>query len=69
MKNFWLIFYYGIARFLPAYPIPGYKLGYQVRRLCCKHLFKKCGTQVLIKRNAYIGGGRESLLGTTLKLE
>lgn len=56
-------FYYMFARFLPKYPIPGYKLAYKVRYFCCKHIFEFIGKDVLIKRNAYFGNGRQIRIG------
>lgn len=55
--------YYGFARFLPAYPIPGYQLAYSIRRSICKKLFLKMGGGTLIKRNAYFGDGHGILIG------
>lgn len=52
-----------MARFLPKYPIPGYKLAYKVRYACCKHIFLYCGINVLIKRNAYFGDGAKVQIG------
>ena len=63
MKKIWLMLYYGFARFLSAYPIPGYQLAYSIRRSICKKLFLKMGGGTLIKRNAYFGDGHGILIG------
>ena len=46
-----------MGRFLPKYPIPGYKFAYRFRYFLCKHIFESIGKNVLIKRNAYFGDG------------
>ena len=63
-----LAFYYMIARFLPKYPLPGYKLGYKLRYVCCKHIFAEIGRNVLIKRNAYFGDGSKLKIGNNSQI-
>lgn len=58
-----LDFYYLAARFLPKYPIPGYKIAYKIRYRCCKHIFEEIGRNVLIKRNVYFGDGSKVKIG------
>lgn len=41
--------YYLIGRFLPKYPIPGYKFAYRFRHFLCKHIFESIGKNVLLK--------------------
>lgn len=57
------IAYYLIGRFLPKYPIPGYKFAYKFRYFLCKHIFESIGENVLIKRNAYFGDGSKIRIG------
>ena len=66
LRNIWggyLLGYYMVARFLPKYPIPGYKIGYKLRYFFCSHIFQSCGKNVLIKRNAYFGDGSKIRIG------
>lgn len=44
-----LAMYYLFFRKLPYQPIPGYK----IRSWCARKLFKKCGTNIVIKNMAY----------------
>lgn len=37
--------------------MPGWRLGYTLRRFLVKHIFKHCGRDVIIKNNAYFGSG------------
>ena len=54
MKLFWLILYYGFARHLPgSYSRVGGNLSLKLRRLCCKHLFKRMGKNVNIEHGAW----------------
>lgn len=57
------VLYYMIGRFLPKYPIPGYKMAYKIRYFLCKHIFAEIGENVLIKRNAYFGDGAKIRIG------
>ena len=51
-----LLFYYGIARWLPQ---TGrcFNIGGKSRRLLCKHIFLKCGKNVNIEKGACFGSG------------
>ena len=60
--------YYLIGRFLPKYPIPGYKLAYRFRYFLCKHIFESIGKNVLIKRNAYFGDGSKIRIGNNSQI-
>ena len=57
------IIYYLVARWLPKYPMPGYRLAYKIRYEVCKHIFEEIGKDVLIKRNAYFGNGAHIKIG------
>ena len=50
---FYLCIYYGFARHLPSRRFGGKEL----RRWCCKHIFKHCGENVNIERGAHFGTG------------
>jgi maltose O-acetyltransferase len=67
LKSFWrmscLVLYYSVVRWLPSQPIPGYKLAYVARRAVIRSISKRCGRNVLIKRNAYFGDGAELEIG------
>lgn len=57
MRMLALFFYYGLARYLPTQPVPGWRLGYAFRRVLVKHIFKRCGHDVIVKNGAYFGSG------------
>jgi maltose O-acetyltransferase len=62
-RLFLLIMYYGLARFLPA---SNNRLGWpfrKIRRILCKSLFKKSGSNINIERGAYFGAGSELEIG------
>ena len=56
-------FYYLIARHFPTPPVPGYKIGYQLRAYLARSIFEQCGNDVRIKRNAYFGTGEGVRIG------
>ena len=59
MRTFWLIVYYGFARYLPKSTMP--VLGKLVQRLryrCAKHLFAECKGFVNLENGAYFGNGK-----------
>jgi len=63
-KFFFLILYYGFARYLPvSYKPYGGKLGKKVRYFCCKHIFDKCGRDVNIEHGVDFEGGRGLEIG------
>jgi len=57
-RKFFLIFYYGIAYYLPdSYtPIVG-KISNKIRVYCVKNIFKSCGRIRTINRRVFFGGG------------
>ena len=55
-----LALYYGFARWLPSY---GFLSGKGIRRFLCKRIFRYCGKEVNIERNAYFGSGKNIELG------
>lgn len=59
MRKFWLIVYYGFARYLPKSnrPVLG-RFAQWLRYHCAKHLFKECKGYVNLEQGAYIGNGK-----------
>ncbi len=68
MKIFFLIIYYGIARFLPMKPIPGYKIFYKIRFFLVRKILKKCGEEVIVKNRCYFGDGSKLQVGNYSQL-
>lgn len=63
-----LAFYYGFARYLPTQPLPGWRLGYFLRRRLVRHLFETCGEGVIVKQGAYFGNGRGLRVGARAQI-
>lgn len=63
-RYFFLSIYYGLARYLPSRDskIGGW-IGWYMRNLCARHLFKYCSPTANIERMAYFGGGRDIEIG------
>ena len=57
LRNIFLFFYYGFAKYLPTQPAPGWQIAYAIRRFLVKYIFDKCGKNVIVKKNAYFGKG------------
>lgn len=68
MRSLILFFYYGIAKFIPMQPVPGYRVGYFIRRYLVRHLFASCGYAVVIKNNCYFGNGSRLSIGDRSQL-
>lgn len=70
-----LALYYGGAQYFPTQPVPGWRLGYSIRRWLLGHIVEQCGTGVIVKGRAYFGTGRHlhvgdrSQLGQNLRAE
>lgn len=64
IRYIFLALYYGFARWLPGsyLPIVG-KISNNIRILCVKHIFKKCGQISTIDRGAYFGNGKDIEIG------
>lgn len=60
-----LAIYYGFAKYLPVSHSfwGGVIYSKSIRYGLCKHIFKKCGSNVNIERNASFGSGREIVIG------
>ena len=60
----YLSLYYGFAQFLPSSFAPlGGRISKSIRYHICKHLFRKCGSNVNIERKANFGSGRNLEIG------
>ena len=46
-----LFVYYSIAIRFPTQPMPGYKMGYILRRFLVKRIASDCGKKILVKQN------------------
>ena len=57
LKPIALLFYYLVAKRFPTQPVPGYRIGYSLRRFLVKYIFEECGSNVIVKQNAYFGKG------------
>lgn len=62
-KTSCLLAYYLLARYLPTQPVPGWRLGYALRRYLVRRIFKRCGKDVIIKHKAYFGTGEHIEIG------
>lgn len=63
-KVWYLLLYYGIARYFPPsnFFFIG-RIGGSLRRFCAQHLFKHCGKHVNIEYMAYFGSGKDIEIG------
>lgn len=62
-KSIALLIYYLIAKRLPTQPVPGWRIGYYIRRKLVKRIFASCGRNVIIKQHAYFGTGTGIRIG------
>lgn len=49
-------------------PMPGYKIGYMLRRWCVKYLLHNCGKKVIVKDHCYFGNGARLAVGDRSQL-
>lgn len=72
MKRFWkalsLAVYYALATHLPTQPMPGYQLGYFLRRILIRQIAEQCGDGVVVKQHCYIGSGTGLRIGHRTQL-
>jgi maltose O-acetyltransferase len=65
IRQWWYIFYYGFALYLPAsfrfQPLG--RLGKKLRAMACRRLFRSCGREVNIEHGAYFDSGWELEIG------
>ena len=64
MKFLFLLFYYGVCRYLPCsdFPFVG-NVCKRLRYVCVKHIFKECGKNVNVERMAFFGKGSGICIG------
>lgn len=43
--------------------MPGWQVGYSVRRISVKYIFNECGRNIIVKKNAYFGKGTGISIG------
>ena len=60
--------YYSIAIRFPTQPVPGWWLGYALRRFLLKRIAESCGEGVHVKHGCYIGLGRKLRVGNGAQL-
>ena len=63
IKPIALALYYLLAKRFPTQPVPGYKTGYRFRRFLVRFIFEECGSNVIVKQNAYFGKGNGIKIG------
>lgn len=68
MRKIFLLLYYIVLQRIPMQPMPGYKLGYALRRWCARHLLRHCGRGVIVKDHSYFGNGLRLSVGDRSQL-
>jgi maltose O-acetyltransferase len=68
MRMFYLLVYYILARRFPTQPVPGWRLGYSIRRGLVRRIFAECGEEVIVKQNCYFGNGASLRVGDRAQL-
>lgn len=71
MKSLYLFLYYdyAILQFIPMQPMPGYKIGYALRRRCVKRILgNRCGKKVVVKDHCDFGNGARLTVGDNSKM-
>ena len=64
MKSLYLFLYYAILQYIPMQPMPGYIIGYALRRRCVKRILgNRCGKKVVVKDHCYFGNGARLTIG------
>lgn len=63
-----LFLYYAFARWLPTQPMPLWRFGYWVRRLLIRNIADACGSDIVVKHNAYVGKGVGLKIGDRAQL-
>ncbi len=67
-KKFSLIAYYMMAIYFPTKPVPGYKVGYFLRRALFGFIAEKAGKDIVIKQGCYLGSGVGLIVGNRSQL-
>lgn len=68
MRSIALAIYYLVGIRLPTRPVPGWRLGYFLRRKLVSLIAESCGNGVIVKKGAYIGSGRGLKIGDNSQL-
>ncbi len=68
VKKACLIVYYSIGIRFPTQPVPGYRLGYALRRLLIRCIVEQAGEGIIVKQRSYIGKGRGLKIGNRSQL-
>ena len=68
MRKFFLLIYYGFSAFVPIHPMPGYMVGYFLRRKIANKLFAFCGDNIVVKNECYFGDGSRLLVDSRSQL-
>ncbi|MGN0843674.1 MAG: acyltransferase [Kiritimatiellia bacterium] len=69
MKFLCLFLYYAILQYIPMQPMPGYKIGYALRRWCVRRILgSRCGKGVVVKDHCYFGNGARLSIGDNLQM-
>lgn len=68
MRSLILFLYYGITTFILMQAVPGYRVGYFIRRYLERYLFALCDHTVVIKNNCYFGNGSRLSIGDRSQL-
>lgn len=69
MAKLYLLIYYLLLYRIPMQPIPGYQLGYLLRRKVLKKLLgNRSGDSIIVKDHAYIGNGNRLCIGDRSQL-
>jgi len=64
MNKIHLFLYYAILQYIPMQPMPGYKIGYALRRWVVKRILgDRCGKDVIVKDRCYFGNGSRLTVG------
>jgi maltose O-acetyltransferase len=67
-RKIWLIVYYVIGTRFPTQPMPGYKIGYALRRFLISRIAESCGKDIIVKQACYIGAGIGLRIGNRAQL-
>ncbi len=67
-RVFFLILYYSFFRKFPTQPVPGYRIGYLLRRFALRHIIENCGQNIVVKQDCYFGKGERLQVGDRSQL-
>lgn len=55
LRKLLLLVYYTVGTKFPTQPVPGWRLGYALRRRLVCALVESCGKNIVVKQSAYLG--------------